>query len=96
MMGATPVESGKPANVPENGAHGCFYCRGIVESGSTFHDECADEYERRIDAERCVYCGRKAAISDLFEKVGEHMLCYRCDRNLVQRVYRGYPGKARG
>ena len=78
------------------GAQRCFYCRETVESGSTFHEECADEYERRIDAERCVYCNHKAAFSDLFEEYGEHMLCGKCDANPLQRKYSGYPGKARG
>lgn len=79
-----------------NGAQPCFYCRGDV-MGATFHDECADEYERRVDAERCVYCDHRAVFSDLFEEVGEHMLCGKCDMDPSRRVYRGYPGgKSRG
>lgn len=77
-----------------DGAQPCYYC-GVDVVGEVFHDECADEYERRVDAERCVYCNCRAAFTDLFGPNGEIMICRRCDADRARRVYRGYPGDKR-
>ena len=59
---------------------GCVFCGGVVADGAN-HQACETEHANRLDAGKCVACGRV------------YVPVYRCSRCSENNLpYSGYPG----